>query len=232
MIATLHRHRLVSAALLLVALIGVVGLVGRGGLGVAFGSGGIHGDVDCDSDVDSIDALRLLQDVAGLFPLPSGCEKDGPPPPGGIGLSRDNPVPRGQSLVVPEGWEISITNFISDATDLVLAENPFNDPPEAGHKFSIVRVRLTNVAANDPEHHDAGFSLRLVGTENLTYTTFGDSCGVIPDSITFDQPSEVFRNGTVEGNLCYQVGSSETGFVLFSDYSFLNEENRRWFSVE
>lgn len=230
MIASLLRHRIASAALLLVILAGAVGLVDRGGLGVVFGSGGINGDVDCDGDVDSVDALRVLQDVAGIFPLPDECGK--PPPPGGVGLSRNNPVPAGQSLVVPEGWEISITDFISDATDLVLAENQFNEPPEPGRKYSIVRVRMTNVGADDPDNHDAGFSLRLVGSENLTYTTFTDWCGVIPDDIDFDQPSEVFRDGTVEGNLCYQVGSSESGFVLFSDYSFLNEENRRWFSVE
>lgn len=35
---------------------------------------GIHGDVDCDGDVDSVDGLRILRDVAALpNDLPKGC---------------------------------------------------------------------------------------------------------------------------------------------------------------
>jgi hypothetical protein len=47
--------------------------------------------------------------------------------------------------------------------------------------FSIVRVKVTNVSADDPANPDPSFALRMVGSENVGYTTFGNSCGVIPD---------------------------------------------------
>ena len=148
-----------------------------------------------------------------------------------VGLERSNPIQAGQSLIVPEGWEITIVGSTADATQSVLDENQFNDPPDPGMRFTIVRVRMTNVSAPDPERHDAGFALRLVGSENLSYTTFTDSCGVIPDDID-NGPSEVFRNGTVEGNVCYQVGDTETNFTMFTDFFLSDDANRRWFTVD
>jgi len=39
----------------------------------------MRGDVDCDDDVDAVDALRILRYVAGLNPnLPDGCPPIGP----------------------------------------------------------------------------------------------------------------------------------------------------------
>ncbi len=38
----------------------------------------IHGDVDCDGDIDSVDALAILRYVVGLpLPLPDGCPEIG-----------------------------------------------------------------------------------------------------------------------------------------------------------
>jgi len=193
-------------------------------------AGSLHGDVDCNGSVNSVDALRILRQVAGLQSLPAGCEEPPTPTPS-VGLSRNNPVPRGQSLVVPEGWEITVTGFDPDATEEVLAENQFNDPPAPGKKFFMVRVRMKNVAANDPDDPDAGFALRMVGSENLVYTTFGQSCGVIPDDID-NQPSEVFRGGSVEGNVCYEVGQNESNFVILTNFFLSDDSNRRYFEVD
>jgi hypothetical protein len=40
-----------------------------------------HGDVDCDGDRDSVDALRILQDLAATNPLPAGCQAEATPQP-------------------------------------------------------------------------------------------------------------------------------------------------------
>ena len=247
----LTRGTIFLVSIILIAT--TLGFLGRSTLQPALGAGNTHGDIDCDGDIDPVDATLVLQHSAGLFTLPDGCGKEEPTdtptntpvqptdtsapiptstptPVPAVGLERTNPVPMGQSLIVPSGWEVTIVGFTPDATDAVLKENQFNDPPEPGMRFAFVRVRMTNVSAPDPEHHDAGFALRLVGSENVAYTTFTDWCGVIPDDIDFG-PSEVFRNGTVEGNLCYQVDDTETGFAIFTDFFLADEEDRRWFAV-
>lgn len=190
----------------------------------------LHGDVDCDGDRDAVDALRILQDLAAVEPLPSGCSAEPTPVPG-LGLSRDNPVPAGQPYLIPEGWRVTIVDFTPDATQEVLDENQFNDPPAPGKRFSIVRVKVENVSAGNPGDPDVGFAFRMVGSENVGYSTFEASCGVIPDDIDF-KPNDVFEGGSLEGNICYETAIGETDFTIFTDYSLSDEEDIRWFAVE
>jgi hypothetical protein len=177
--------------------------------------------------------LKILRYDAGLgydqesncAPIGSGSE---PTPAPGVGMSRDNPVPFGDELVVPEGWRIRIVDFIPNATQMVLDENQFNDPPQPGFKFAVVRVRMTNVSADDPEDPDADFALRMVGSRNVGYTTFQNSCGVIPD----DFPrNDVFGNGSAEGNICFEVGQNESSFSIYTEFFLSDDEDSRWFGV-
>ncbi len=155
----------------------------------------------------------------------------------GVGLSRDDPVPAGQSFVVPEGWEVTVVDFIPDATAAVLQENEFNDPPAPGRKFAIVAIRGTNISAEgsapgDPSDFDPDFAFRLVGSLNVQYSTFENDCGVIPGDFIF-RNTVAFPDGTIEGNICFEVGETETDFVLFTAFlESFGDENRRWFAVQ
>jgi hypothetical protein len=216
---------------LLAALTLIVVLVFTGFFATTHGSSQPpHGDVDCDGDIDTVDALRILRHVAGLQILPQGCDLP-PAPPAGFGLSRSNPVPMGQPFLVPEGWEITILEFIADATQIVLDENMFNDPPAPGRRYSIVRVRMKNVSAGNPADPDAGFALRMVGSQNIGYSTFRESCGVIPDDIDF-KSGDIFAGGIIEGNVCYQTAIGETDFTIFTNFFLSPDENTRWFEVK
>jgi hypothetical protein len=188
----------------------------------------LNGDNNCDGTVTVTDGLVVFQALAGLQPhLQPGCPAIGvSSPTGPVGMSRDNPVARGDSYIVPEGWELKIVNFKYDATQDVLNENQFNSPPRQGHHFSIVRVKITNVSATDPANPDPSFAFRMVGSENVGYTTFGNSCGVIPDPIP---ENAVFRGGSVEGNVCYEVVDGESAFKIYTDFS--SDANKRWFDV-
>ena len=154
-----------------------------------------------------------------------------PSPSTGAGLSRVNPVPAGQPYLVPEGWELTILDFTPDATQLVLAENQLNDPPLPGRRFSIVRVRTKNVSAGNPADHDVTFALRLVGSENISYSKFDESCGVIPDSFS-SKPDDIPEGGSFDGNICYQTAIGETDFTIFTNYFLRDEESVRWLEVE
>ena len=229
----------VSVAMATVAFAGLL-------IGVTYGSGNLpllNGDVDCSGSITPVDSLKILRFDAGLSNSQAlGCAPIGeqgsgplptstPSPAPAVGQSRDDPVPAGQSLLVPEGWELTILDFTPNGTQEVLDENQFNDPPSPGMRFSIVRVRTKNVAADDPENHTLSFALRMVGSENIGYSTFESSCGVIPDSFTF-KPDELFQGGSLDGNVCYETAIGETEFTVFTDYSSSGDENIRWFAVE
>lgn len=189
----------------------------------------------CVDQQASLTMPGISEPAAGALPPPSAAPAPTQVPPPvqtGPGLSKDNPIPRGQSLLVPEGWQITVVNFIPDATQVVLDENPSNQPPDAGFKYVIVRVSATNVSAGDPASFDGPIVLSLVGSRNVVYDTFTRSCGIIPQEIGFDIPSEVFTGGVVEGNECFQVGADETGFVVFTRFVASGEANARYFAVQ
>ena len=84
---------------------------------------------------------------------------------------------------------------MSDATQLVLGENQFNDPPEEGFRFYIVTIRAQYLGP-DSTSFDGRSRLRALGVGGVVYTTFANSCGVIPHKLP---NPELFTNGTVEG---------------------------------
>ena len=87
-----------------------------------------------------------------------------------------------------------------------------------------------NVSAGNPADHDVNFALRMVGSENIGYSKFEESCGVVPDSFTF-KPDDIFEGGSLVGNICYQTAIGETDFTIFTNYFLSDDENVRWFEV-
>ena len=131
--------------------------------------------------------------------------------------SRNNPIPRGEAAMLYGGWEVRVVGVIPNATELVLRENMFNDPPKPGYQFFIVTIEATYRGPGSARF-DGGFRLRAVGPANVSYSTFEDSCGVIPDEIS---DREVFSGGTIRGNVCWQVLSSDAENLLMYDDPFL-----------
>ena len=64
---------------------------------------------------------------------------------------------------------------------------------------------------------------RLVGSSAIIFSSFEQSCGVIPD----DLDAELFLGGMVEGNVCFEIPESETDLILFYD-PFFGSAERRW----
>ena len=111
---------------------------------------------------------------------------------------------------------------------MVLDENRFNDPPEEGKQFYVVRIQASYLGA-DSNEFDGGYRLRAVGAGGVVYTTFEDSCGVIPDELP---NPELFMNGTIEGNECWQIASTDADSLLvFLEPEGWSDEKRTWFSL-
>jgi hypothetical protein len=166
--------------------------------------------------VDRIDVVaRDCEGVKGKTLRTPGIARPGtpsPPSPPAPGSTRATAVAMGQALVVYGGWTASVVSVTPDATAAVLAENMFNDPPAPGRQFFIARVSATYTGPGS-SRFDAGFRLRAVGPSSVAYTTFNDSCGVIPDDIG---DPDVFTGGTITGNVCWSMLTSDAaGIVMF-----------------
>ena len=179
------------------------------------------------SDVVFADAAdRIAADCevirrVGASPPPAAPP---PPPPPAVG-TRSNPIPVGTDIDLGDGWRMRVDSTIPDATAQVLARNQFNDPPEPGRQFFIVRVSATYTGPAS-RRFDAGYRLRAVGAAGVSYSTFEDSCGVIPDEIS---AAEVFTGGTVTGNECWQVRSSDVSSLVLYDDPLLGDDSKRLF---
>ena len=149
--------------------------------------------------------------------------------------SRENPIPFGVGVEftnsATDHWEFAVLSVTPDATAEVLRENTFNDPPEQGNQFYIVRVRAKYLGPGS-ERFDASGRLRALGASAVAYTTFGEgqSCGVIPDEL--DSYLELFTGGVVEGNECWQIASEDAdSLVMFLEADHYSGEPRIWFSL-
>ena len=142
--------------------------------------------------------------------------------------SQGNPVPFGQSVRVGS-WEISVVQTLPDATKDVLQENPWNDPPKKGSQFFMVSVKAKYLGSNSARF-DGSYRLRALGPSGLVYTTFENSCGVIPNELS---DPELFRGGQIEGAECWQIASEDADSLVMILYpDFLSDGKRVWFSLQ
>lgn len=147
---------------------------------------------------------------------------------------REMPVPFGTTATVrfneTDHWEITVLGVQPDATSAVLAAYQFNDAPEEGNQFFIVTVRAKYLGP-DSTRFSGSLRLRSLGDSGVVYTTFQNRCGVVPDVLP---DPELFTNGMVEGNVCWQITSSDANsLVMFKDPSgFSFEGGRAWFALE
>ena len=92
--------------------------------------------------------------------------------------SRQNPVQFGTEVDVKntddDHWRIAIIDTVPDATQLVLSENPFNDPPEEGLRFYVVTIRA-----------------QYLGPDSTNVQMAGIGCGHWASGASFTQRSRI-----------------------------------------
>ncbi|MEA2024386.1 MAG: hypothetical protein U9N79_08885 [Actinomycetota bacterium] len=202
-----------------------------------FPGGSLEGNICWEVTDDDADALVLLADefsvdgertvfAAADSAVPASVEHPTPatPDPDGPIGSRGNPHPLGETVGIGD-WDVTVSGVVADATDAVLAENEFNDPPADGHQFMTVGITATYTGTDSDT---LGFSVlfKAVGPLAVSYAT-DDSCGVIPDEL--DSYSEVFPGGQLSGNVCWSVRSDEVDDVVMYLEDALSFEVSRLF---
>ncbi len=128
--------------------------------------------------------------------------------------TRENPIPYGQTAQITAEWEMTVIAVTPDATDLILAENSYNEAPAAGQQFFMATVRLTSIGQTSDEFYTS--DLNAVGQLAVGYNQYDDDCGSIPNEL----PSrEVFTGGTIEGNVCWSIATEDADSrILYDNY--------------
>ena len=102
--------------------------------------------------------------------------------------------------------------------------------PDSGNQFYLIRVHVLYVGEGigSPSWE---LSYVSIGDADTEYTTYEDSCGVIPNGeFSVD---DVFPGAEVEYNACWQIASDDESSLMLRIEDFVNyEADPVWFSLE
>jgi hypothetical protein len=147
----------------------------------------------------------------------------------GPGTSREEAVEIGETVMAGD-LEVTVTGANLDAEEEVLAISEFSDPPRAGQRYVLARVRVRH-AGEGPETISVSSSdFKITGSANILYDGFGDSsCGFFDGQID----GEMFPGGEIEGTVCFQIPVGEGGLILVAQpFVSFDDEDRRFIALE
>jgi hypothetical protein len=146
----------------------------------------------------------------------------------GDGRSRDTPITLGEPGLVGD-YALKVVEVTPDATDIVMLENQFNDPPSPGNVFFLARIEATytGVATGTPW---VDLDFNVVGSSNRGYSESDFDCGVIPDEAS--NAPELFQGGVAQFNVCWSVPAAEaSSLVMYVEEGFSFDDAMVWFSL-
>src|SRR5690606_24056635 len=121
--------------------------------------------------------------------------------PPAVGGTQRSPLPLGTAVTFPGGLQATLNSVDLDATDEVAAANSFNDPPEAGKRYILLNVTLTN-GSEKPVSPAVAVSVEAVGSGNVVHS-ITSAFAVAPEPLSGQQ--EMFPGGSVTGNVALAV---------------------------
>ncbi len=168
------------------------------------------------------------RDDSDLAAAPS-VEPDPTSSPSGDGVgSREDAVPLGQGASVGD-WTVAVVSVTPDATQQLLDNDEFSDPPQAGNQYVLVSIEATY---NGTESSDFGMDLsyNFVGSKG---NTFGSPEGfVVPPHPVWDA-GEAFPGASVSGDVLFEVPSDQvTGGTVMFEETFSFDDNRVFFAIQ
>jgi len=103
-------------------------------------------------------------------------------------------------------WKVRVVDVNPQATDVVMAEYEYSDPPEDGHQFVMATLEVEYRGAESSDFW-ADMTWKALGPSSVTYGESTDRCGMIPDDIV--NVGEVFAGGVFTANVCWSVTTTD-----------------------
>jgi hypothetical protein len=130
--------------------------------------------------------------------------------------SLKHPIPVGLSGDLGNGWRVKVVVAIPNANQRVLAADPSNRPPPSGEQYYMVQLAAA-LKGNKSKHLNAGFRFRAVGKSKSAYSTFEDSCGLLPPTDLETEDRLIQPGGKVGGNICWSVAKTDVpSLIMFN----------------
>jgi len=139
---------------------------------------------------------------------------------------RRNPIAVGQEARVGD-WKVRVVGVRPNATQIVLGENMFNDPPEEGNQYVLVSLEATYVG-RDSSTFWVDMLYKFVGSKG---TTFDAGTAVAPDAVT--DAGETHSGASIAGNVVFEVATDEIhGGTILIQEAFSFDQTRMFFAIE
>lgn len=140
--------------------------------------------------------------------------------------AREHPVSLGSEAQVGH-WKAKVANVTLDATELVVNQSEFNEPPALGSRYVMVGIEATRTGG-DAAAFWADTYCAFVGSGGGLYeAAFGD----LPEAMV--ETADVEPGRSVSGNVIFAVPSDQVagGMVVLRD-AFESESGDVFFAVD
>lgn len=196
---------------------------------VALSLSACAGEAQTTSTVDPTTTSSTVETTTSIAPAPTTTSTSAPEPGlEGADTSRLDAAAVGEIVQVGD-WRLRITAVTPDATDTLL-EDDFNEPPGDGEQFFMAQLEAT-YSGSETGNFFFDLSISAVGDSAVTYDSFEDSCGFVPDDI--NQALEAWPGGTIHGNVCWKIGAGDIeSMVLIVDEFFGTAGDRAFLSMD
>jgi len=162
-------------------------------------------------------------------PLPTTFNPTSIPTSTAPGFSKEHPLPMGESLITPDGYEITVLEAIKgeQAWEMVKNAAVYNPSPDPGMEYIIITIKVKNIS--DDIGWSPNVNFRLIDSANILHNSW-DKVVILPDGGWWYEPWENLNIGDeATGRLCFQMPVGESNPVLLWG---LIELWMRFFDVE
>jgi hypothetical protein len=143
-----------------------------------------------------------------------------------LGIDQASPAPLGET-VTTEDWQITVREVVrgEQAWQMVQAAEEFNEPPEAGMEYVLVKIQARYIGAIPTGDTIDAIFFQTIGSANVLYDY---------PSVISPEPAlsvDLFPGGKYEGWITMQAVQGETGLMLVFEESLESDQGRRFLSL-
>ena len=168
-------------------------------------------------DLDEGGRFLALEEGAGVA-FPGSIDVTGDQ---NAGAAVDDPAPAG-TVIATRQWEFTVLEVVRGdaAWDALYKANEYNDEPEMGMEYVLLRLKVRNISDEDAPYNCDNDLFKIVGDNKTIYDS---------PYLTVPEPeldAWLYPNGETEGWIALQVAEDESGLILILSDSYFASTQR------